>query len=62
MTSATLGHVVIIFWLYLSFYKLYNNQTWQDGKPAYSDFMLQVAMTSFPLGHVNNLYGFMSIL
>ena len=36
-----------IIWLYLYFYSLYNNQTYQDGKPTCNNLRLQVRMTPF---------------
>ena len=47
-------------WFYLRFYKPYDNQTGQDGRPVSSDFILQVLLVSLLLGHVTNLYGFTS--
>ena len=35
-----------IIWLYFHFYELYNNQTYQDGKPTRNNFRLQVRMTA----------------
>lgn len=36
------------------------NQTWQDGKPACTDPILQVTMTALALGPVTNVYTFTS--
>ena len=35
-----------------------NNQIWQDGRPACTNFTLQVMMVSPRLGYVTNSYGF----
>ena len=49
MTSSLSYRVTLYdtIWFYLSFYWLYNNQTYQDGKPTCNNFRLQVRMTPF---------------
>ena len=47
-------------WLYLHSYKLYDNQTSKEGRPACTDFVLHVMDKSPQAGLVINIYGFTS--
>ena len=54
-------HVLLITtWLYLQIYRHCLNQIWQDSKLTFTDFTEHVMITSPQLGHVNNVYGFIS--
>ena len=44
-------------WLYLFFYKTYNNQTWQDSRQICTNLTFQMRMMSQP--HLTNIYGFL---
>ena len=41
-------------------YKTDNNQTSQEGRPAHTDLILQVTMTSLQQDHVTSIYGMIS--
>ena len=47
-------------WFYLHLYQACNNQIWQNGRPAWIDFTLHMAMTSLLKSHVRNTYFFIS--
>ena len=57
VTTRSRGKCGKCLWFYLHFYKLYNSQTWQDGRPAFSELTLQVIMRSSQLGHTSNVHG-----
>ena len=45
---------------YFHFNKLYNNQTYLDGRPAFTKLALRVMMISPPLGRAINVYDIVS--
>ena len=47
--------------LYFYFYKVYDNQNWQDGKPSCTDFTLYITMKLPAIGHVTDIYGFVTL-
>lgn len=49
-------------WLYLHFYKVYYNQTWEDDGPTYTGFTLYVKMTWSQLCHVTKIMAFPPLL
>ena len=46
--------------IYLHSYKIFKNQTWQNKRPVYTDFTLQVLMIARPLDHMTNIYSFIT--
>ena len=45
VTPLQLGHVTRVHNVYLPFYKLYNNYTWENGKQKFTEITLQVMVT-----------------
>lgn len=46
--------------LYLHFYKFHSNVNLHDGRRVYTDTNQHLIMTSLQIGHVANIYGFIS--
>ena len=66
MLAPSEGHVKNILWFYLRFHNCNNHQTWQDGRPAWANFILHVMLAPPALVYVKNddgfIYNFISFL
>ena len=45
-------------WLCLKFQKVSNSETWQGGRPTYTDVSQHVTMLTPPICHLKSIYGF----
>ena len=52
--------LIIPTWIYIQFFVRFYDQIWQDGRPELTGITLQVVITLPQLGHMTNIYDFIS--